>query len=241
MSEIEKLFQNLDINEPESESIHEKKILSNQKRIQSCKQVGGLHKKEGHEKEKTFNAKYNPKCTTLTMKAESDCVISEEHPILDKLLENGIIQNKKQRNTSNKSGGSIQLTLGNIPELSGEENLEWIKNNDNFKNILEKYMKKNKSNRPADLLVYDTNKSRIFFNINHVIDYIVENCTLRKLPTGRIKGDFKDETSLTKKRALFTYEYNKKKKSNFLGFNGKQGKLFINLIKTKINYYEDSY
>ena len=59
------------------------------------------------------------------MKAESDCVIHEKHPILDILYEKGIIQNKNQRNTSNKSGGSIQLTLGNIPELSGEGNLEY--------------------------------------------------------------------------------------------------------------------
>lgn len=34
----------------------------NDKRIASCKLVGGRYMKEGHEKEKTFNAKYNPEC-----------------------------------------------------------------------------------------------------------------------------------------------------------------------------------
>ena len=176
------------------------------------------------------------------MKAEADCEISESHKILDILINENIIDNKKKRNTSNKSGGSIQLTLGNIPELEGENNLEWINNPENFEKLLKKYMKKNESNRPADLLVYDTGISRIFFNMDHVIDYIVDNCTFRKITeTGRIKGDFNDETSRTEKRALFTYEYRKKHKSHFLGFNCGQGKLFINLLKTKLKYYEDPY
>jgi len=215
----------------------------NDKRINSCKQVGGKHKKEGHKKEETFNAKYNPECKSLTMKAESDCEISEEHPILDKLMEKGIIKCKKEKNTSNKSGGSIQLTLGNIPELSGEENLEWIENNDNLKILLEKYMKKNGSNRPADLLVYDNGESRLFFGMDDIIKYMVENCKFRKTPreTCCIKGDFIDESSKTGKRALFTYEYRKTHKSHFLGFSGGQGKTFIELLNTKIKYYEDPY
>ena len=217
------------------------KLKGNDKRIQSCKIVGGAHKKEGHKKEETFNHKYNPECKTLTMKAESDCQISEEHPILDKLIEKGIIKDKKQRNTSNKSGESIQFVLGKIPELLIEENLGWIQKKENSKQLFEKYLKKNESDRPADLLVYDNDKSRLFFNIDHMIDYMVENCTFRKLESGRIKGDFEDN-SRKGTGQYFTYEYRgKNHKSHFIGFSGGRGKPFIELLKTKIKYYEDSY
>ena len=217
-------------------------MSGNEKRIASCKLVGGLHKREGHHKETNFNKKYNPKCNTLTMKAESDCEIVIDHPILKTLKDKGIISSNKERNTSNKSGKSIQLTLGVIPELSGYNNLEWIQNKDNFRSLLQKYMKKNKSNRPADLLAYDTGSSILFFNMDHSIEYIVQNCMLRKLATGRIKGDFKDDSSQRGKRALFTYEYRgRNHKSYFLGFSGGQGKPFINLLKTKIKYHEEPY
>ena len=218
----------------------ENNLSGNEKRIQSCKIVGGDHKREGHKKEKTFNEKYNPGCKTLTMKAESDCQISEEHQILDKLKEKVIIKDKQERNTSNKSGGSIQLTLGNIPELNGENNLEWIQDKANFTNLLQKYLKKSESDRPADLLVYDTGGSRIFFNIEDVINYMVENCMFRKIESGRIKGDFKDN-SKNGKRQYFTYEYRSRHKSYFLGFSGGKGRPFIDLLKTKIKYYEDPY
>lgn len=220
---------------------NEKKLSGNEKRINSCQQVGGDKKKEGHNKEKAFNAKYNPECQDITMKAEADCQISEEHPILDILKEKAIINDKKERNTSNKSGKSIQITLGKIEELMKEKNLEWIQNKDNFKQLLKKYFKKMESDRPADLLVYDTGSLRYFFNMDHVINYMVENCKFRKLKSGRIKGDFKDNS---KKgiRQYFTYEYRgKKHKSHFIGFSGGKGKPFIELLKTKIKYYEDPY
>ena len=221
--------------------MEQSKLTGNEKRIKSCQQVGGSKKKEGHDKEKTFNAKYNPDCQDVTMKAEADCQISEQHPILDKLFEKGIIKDKKERNTSNKSGKSIQIVLGNIDELNKENNLEWIENKKNSKQLLEKYFKKNESDRPADLLVYDTGVSRIFFNMDDGINYIVDNCIFRKLKSGRIKGDFKDNS---KKgiRQYFTYEYRgRNHKSHFIGFSGGKGKPFIELLKTKIKYYEDPY
>ena len=228
----------------ESQETHLKvnPLSGNVKRIATCKKVGSYYKNEGHKKEKNFNSKYNPDCKTITMKAQSDCQIGIYHPILNNLLDIGIINSKLQRNTSNKSGKSIQLTLGNIPELSDGTELEYIKNKDNFKKILEKYMKKNESNRPADLLVYDNDKSRLFFNMDDVIKYMVDNCEFRKTPreTCCIKGDFKDNS---KKgiRQYFTYEYRKRHKSWFLGFSGGRGKPFIELIKNKIKYYEDPY
>jgi hypothetical protein len=217
------------------------KLSGDDKRVQSCKLVGGVKKKEGHHKENTFNAKFNPECKKITMKAEADCQISEEHSILDKLIKKGIIKDKKERNTSNKSGKSIQIVLGKIPELQGDDNLEWIEIKDNFKQLLEKYLKKSESKRPANLLVYDTNQSRLFYNMDDIIKYMVENCKFRKLKSGRIKGDFKDN-SKKGKRQYFTYEYRgKNHKSHFIGFSGGKGKPFIELLKTKIKYYEDPY
>ena len=221
--------------------MEQSKLKGNDKRIMSCKLVGGHYKKEGHKKEETFNDKYNPKCKTLTMKPESDCQISEDNQILDELIKKDIIKDKKERNTSNKSGGSIQLTLGNIPELNKENNLGVIQNKEKCIKLFEKYLKKCESDRPADLLVYDTGKSRLFFNMDIVIDYIVKTCVFRKLGSGRIKGDFIDKSSRTGKRALLTYEYRKNHKSYFLGFSGGQGKHFIELLKTNIKYHEEPY
>lgn len=216
-------------------------ISGNEKRIQSCKQVGGGHKKEGHKKEERFNDKYNPGCKTLTMKPESDCQISEDHLILDNLIEKEIIKDKKEINTSNKSGKSIQFVLGKISELNGENNLEWIQNKDNCKQLLEKYLKKSESDRPADLLAYDTEKSILFFNMDDVINFMVDNCKFRKLKSGRIKGDFKDNSKKGFSQ-YFTYEYRgRNHKSYFLGFSGGRGKPFIKLLTTKIKYYEDPY
>jgi len=222
--------------------LESKHISGNEKRIKSCQQVGGYHKRKGHHKEKIFNDKYNPNWNgKISTKAEADCQIEENHPILDTLLSKGIINSKNQRNTSNKSGHSIQLILGNINELSGEDNLNVINNPEKFKKILEKYMKKIESNIPADLLVYDTNYSRLFFNMDHIINYMVENCKLRKLDTGRIKGDFKDDSNKGQSQ-YFTYEYRgRNHKSYFLGFSGGRGKPFIDLLKSKIKFYEDPY
>ena len=217
-------------------------LSGNEKRIQSCKEVGAKHKKDGHDKEGSFNEKYNPGWDgPVSTKAEADCEISLDHGILKFLKDNGIIENMNQRYTSNKSGGSIQLTLGKIPELSRDNNLEWIKISDNFTTLLNKYLKKVDSSKPADLLVYDTGNSRLFFNIDEVIKYMVENCEFRKLKSGRIKGDFKDD-SKKGKRQYFTYEYRGKgHKSHFIGFSGGRGKPFIELLKNNIIYYEDPY
>lgn len=217
-------------------------LTGNDKRIASCKKVGGKHKKDGHDKEGTFNGKYNPAWTgPVSTKAEADCEISHDHEILKILKEKGIIENMDQRHTSNKSGGSIQLTLGNIPELLRDDNLEWIENKDNFMTLNNKYLKKVGSSKPADLLVYDTGNSRIFFNMDEVIKFMADKCEFRKLKSGRIKGDFKDD-SKKGKRQYFTYEYRGKgHKSHFIGFSGGRGKPFIELLKNNIIYYEDPY
>jgi hypothetical protein len=227
----------------------------NDKRIASCKLIGGRHKKEGHRKEKTFNQKYHPECTTLTMKAESDCQIDINHQILLTLRDKEIISSNEERNTSNKSGNTIQFVLG-VPEinsLSHNERLNYVI--ENIEELSNKYLKKNKSDRPADLLVYDTGESRLFFNMDEVINFIVVNCKFRntKIRSQQgieylnnkskcIYGDFEDDSKKGIRKYL-TIE-NRGKNHNhsiFFGINGECGIKFINLIKNNVKYYDDPY
>ena len=145
-------------------------------------------------------------------------------------------------NFSLKSGKNIQLTLGNIHELECENQLDYMQNKENSKKVFHKYLKKAESEYPADLLVYnnETSKEWEFFNINDVVDFISNKCEWRKLNSGRLKGDFEDN-SKKGKRQYITYEYRKTHKSYFLGFNGNRGLPFIHLLKTSIPYFTDPY
>jgi hypothetical protein len=102
-------------------------------------------------------------------------------------------------------------------------------------------LKKINSDKPVDLLVYkDTNNNRwIFFNIDDIINFIANECIWRKLSTGRIKGDFNDNSRKGKSQYI-TYEYRNTHNSYFLGLNGNKGKKFIELLmNNRINYYCD--
>ena len=218
-------------------------LTGNEKRKDSCKKIGGKKKEKGHKRENDFNKKYNPENVgTIEYGAKSDCVISEESYIIPLLKDNfGLFR----FNTSNKSGNSIQFTLGTIPELESEDNLEYIRDNDNSRKLFSKYLKKSESDRPADLLVYKNKETKKweFFKMDDVIKYIVTKCIWRKLDTGRLKGDFHDN-SKNGKRQYLTYEYRTTHKSYFLGLNGGKGIQFINLLKSDnygISYYSEHY
>lgn len=220
-----------------------KAIAGNKKRIESCKKVGANKKIVGHKREKDFLAKYNE--TELSKPTEygatSDTSICPSHSICEKLKET--IKNTNL-NVSNKSGKNIQLVLGNIPELK-DIDIAILEDKEYVRKIFEKYLKKSESEKPAGLLVYkDTSRKKwTFFNTDDIIDYIVDKCIWRKLETGRIKGDFTDD-SKKGMRNYITYEYRNTHKSYFLGFNGDAGKKFIELLKSPnhgINYYEDDY
>ena len=211
----------------------------NDKRIESCKQVGGEKKRIGHKREKEFLKQFN---TTelenpIEYGATSDTSIDINHPICEILKTNLSVSTF---NVSNKSGKNLQFTLGNIPELLNITE-DTLSDKQLIRNIFNKYLKKSNSVRPADLLVYqDVDNSKwIFFNMDHVVEYIVENCKWRQLSTGRIKGDFADDSSKGV-RQYITYEYRNTHKSYFLGLNGGKGIDFINLLmsnKYGIKYY----
>jgi hypothetical protein len=216
----------------------------NEKRIESCKKVGKEKKLKGHKREIDFRKQYN--MSDIDKKIEysstSDNIIDTNHSIISKLKEN---LNVSGNNVSNKSGENIQFTLGKIPELDCQDNLDVIKSKQMSRKIFEKYLKKSESDSPADLLVYKDTKTKkwIFFKMDDIVDYIVDKCEWRKLETGRLKGDFKDNTKKGTRQYL-TYEYRTNHKSYFLGLNGKKGIDFINLLMDKeygIKYYTDDF
>lgn len=206
-----------------------KKQISNEKRKQSCKKVGGDKKRGGHRIEKEFEKQFNSekKDTKTEFGPTSDTEIvkdSEIHNIVNKKL--GV----NGTNVSNKSGNNIQINLGKeIPELACENNLENINNKEISKPIFLRHLKKTESTKPADMLVYKHEKEKkwIFFNMDHIIEYIVDNCKWRKLESGRLKGDFKCND--TEVKQYLTYEY-RTNKGYFLGFNGNRGIEFIKLL-----------
>ena len=217
-------------------------IKGNNKRIASCKKIGGEKKKIGHNREKQFTKQYNIDeiNNPIEYGAKSDTSIDENHPICQILKEKLDV---KGYNVSNKSGNNIQFTLGQIPELNGIEVEQLTEANTN--NILNNYLKKIKSDKPADILVYkDVENSRwIFFNINDIITFISKKCCWRKLNTGRLKGDFYDNSKKGFSQYI-TYEYRNTHKSYFLGVNGNKGKKFIKLLMSDtygINYHCDSF
>lgn len=237
------ISNNLVETKPTKCNLNLQQLTGNEKRKNSCKKIGGEKKIKGHKREDDFNKKYNPKALgTIEYGAKSDCSIDDKQPIIP------IIEEKlgplSGFNTSNKSGANIQMTLGSIPELECEDNLEYIKNKDNSKKLFSKYLKKSKSDRPADLLVYKNKETKKweFFKMDDIIEYIVDKCQWRKLESGRLKGDFIDDSNKGIRQYL-TYEYRSTHKSYFLGLNGGKGIEFIKLLKGSygIKYYSEPY
>jgi len=202
----------------------------NQKRIETCRKIGGEVKRKGHQIEKIFNKQFNSKIDII-YSATADSIISHECKFISKIK----TLNLENYNVSIKSGKNIQFVLGKIEELNIENNLEYIKKN--CKDIMKIYLKKSKSKIPCEIFCYYDIEKWIFFNINHIINFIDKKCIWRKLKSGRIKGDFKDNSKNEISQYL-TYEYRKTHKSYFLGANGNKGKKFIELLKNNIQYVE---
>jgi hypothetical protein len=207
-------------------------LSANEKRKESCRQVGGAKKRGGHAREAAFNLQFGQP-TAITYKAEADCVMSPENEATAALIPSlqatlGIHATEPNAlNVSLKSGKNLQFVLGAIPEIVGattpEEKLVAVQG----RAIWEKYLKKAASEKPAGLLVYKTHTDWLFFKMDAVIDFIVANTTWRALATGRLKGDLFGQQYLT-------YEYRETHKSHFLGANGNKGQPLIELLAAKI-------
>ncbi len=214
----------------------------NNKRIASCKKVGKEKKETGHKREKDFIKQYNPIDINADTEygATSDTTIDKTNAIYAKLCEELKINGN---NVSNKSGKNIQFTLGSIPELE-KATLIKLQNKQYMANVFNIYLKKINSKRPANVLVYKyAKKYWVFFNMDDIIEYICNKCEWRILESGRIKGDFIDESKKGKRQYL-TYEYRPTHKSYFLGLNGGKGLDFIDLLMNKkhgIKYITDAF
>ena len=210
-------------------------ISGNEKRIKSCKKIGGDKKKLGHAHEKDFLERYNKSKLDEPTEygATSDTSINPEHLICSSLYESIKPSNL---DVSNKSGKSIQFILGKIPEFVEEPDsiVDKLNNDKDFKQtIMNKYLKKIESSKPAGILAYrykDNNEDKwIFFNTDDIVEFICEKCKWRSTKGKRIKGDFEDKSSKGYSQYI-TYEYRPKHKSQFLGVNCGNGLKFIKLL-----------
>ena len=215
---------------------------ANIKRKSACQKVGGEKKRNGHQSEKDFLLQYNPAelANPTEYGATSDTRIAETHPIAALLKERLGVPGL---NVSNKSGNNIQIVLGK--KIDEFENIENFANKEIVQQVFTKHLKKGDSKKPADLLVYkdDKNARFIFFKIDDIVYYIRDNCVWRTLPTGRVKGDFKDKSRKGQSQYI-TYEYRDTHKSYFLGLNGNKGKKFIDLLMEPdigIKHYCDAF
>ena len=230
-------------------------LKGNDKRKESCRKVGAEKKRSGHNIEVEFLKQFNnPEYmryeeakkegkTLIEYGATSDTTIDESHPVRNVLKD---VLNITGMNVTNKSGSNLQFTLGNIPEFKEIQDVTQI-TSEFVSNLLYKYLKKNNSSKPADILVYkhEPNKKWIFFNIIHVIGYIVEKGIWRKIEkTGRYKCDFENGTKKGKGQYI-TYEHrNGKHNSDFLGANGNTGIKLIKLLmdeKYGIKYHTEDF
>lgn len=228
-------------------------LKGNDKRKDSCKKVGGEKKRAGHDIEVEFMKQFNNPEFMRYQKAKeegkslteygatSDTTIDESHPVRDVLKDK---LNISGINVTNKSGNNIQFVLGNIPEFKQIQTAEEI-THDFVTKLLNNYLKKSNSSKPADMLVYKcTSKNKwIFFNIVNIIDYIAEKGKWRKLESGRYKCDFDNNTKKGTGQYI-TYEHRSTHNSDFLGSNGNTGIKLINLLmdeKYGIKYHSEDF
>lgn len=202
-----------------------------------------LVKRRGHKREETFNKIFDSCGVEINYSgASADCSITKQKYI-DVLRDSGVLRRDVEPFVSLKGGNTIQIHLGNIPELTGTYSTEShsgktiVTHDKSFEEQLKslqdrvfwrRYLKKGNL-----LCYYDDNSSWKFFDMDAVIDFIVERVEWRLLDTGRIKGD------LGSKRGLFTYELRNKKNTFVLGAHGgKNGKELIGHLEDNIPFME---
>ncbi len=209
-------------------------LRGNEKRKETSKKVGGVNKKKGHDLEILFNEFFD-KPNPLSYKAEADCTITNLD-LIEKL--NRKFGKAENYHISLKSGRTQQHTLGRIDEVStlpDDKKLAVF----STRAFWGKYLGKTESAKPPTFYVYrHTNPNTwIFFQMNDVVEFIIDKCRWRLLETGRIKGDF-DDVSNKGYRQYLTYEY-RPKKGFFLGAcGGNSGINFVELLKSNLLYVE---
>ena len=208
---------------------------------------------KGHDNEKDFNYVFGDKNAVINYSgASNDCIILDNafFEILKKKLK------VKSNHVSLKSGNTIQIHLGLLPELTNmgvwNRNLcERVINGESCTTsdhgiafeeqirVLKTYhfWAKYLNGEKGDILCYrDKNDKWVFFNMEDVINFIIDKFTWRLLETGRIKGDCQE-------KQYITYEYRSEihKRCFVLGAHGgKKGKEFVDLLMKNIPYLEET-
>ena len=206
----------------------------------SSKQASQV-KRRGHAREREFNRIYGYEDDEINHSgASADCEIREDHKILKELYKH---IGTSSRSVSVKGGNTMQFHLGNIPELTNKEQMIVSKHPNgativdhgiSFEAQIEALTSRtfwNKYLKKGDIMAYSYDDGRhLFFNMDDVIDFIINNITWRKIYTGRLKGDFGKQ--------LLTYEYRAIKKSLNLGASsGEKGREFIEVLKANLRHY----
>ena len=205
----------------------------NDKRIASCKAVGGDKKRSGHSLEHLHDSLFGEEQTTTSTKAEADCRITKLEYLEE--IRATFPDLKIDGHVSVKSGSNLQFTLGNIPEITDvEDKLASMKT----PALWQKYLAKSESGKPCDLLTYfnRADQTWTYFAMNDIINFITTKSTWRSLSTGRIKGDFRDSSKKGYSQYL-TYEYRPTHRSYFLGANGNKGKPLIRLFTSNLRHF----
>lgn len=211
-------------------------------------------KKMGHNAEVQFNFLFGDKSLEeLNFSgASEDCIIEKEQFV--QRIQNDLNYFEDYLSVSLKSGKTWQFHLGKIDEISTieyikehihtkvfengkeltivkysktfEEQLNQLKS----KSFWEKYLKK------GNILCYnDTKGNYTFFEMDKVIDAIINGFDWRILESGRIKGDCEINGKLCKGVITLEYRNEDHKKSLVLGSSGGSGnnangyRLFLHL------------
>jgi hypothetical protein len=207
-----------------------------------------LVKRRGHQKEEEFNSRFGVEDYEINFSGSSaDNIIAKNSSLFQALCAKFHIHECDLLDVSLKSGNTIQIHLGSIPELTNKTLLgvhtqrnqpTMVTHGVTFskqesvlktKDFWNKYLKKGR------ILCYHGEREYSFFDMKEVIEFITSNCHWRILETGRLKGDFMHDG---RRKQFLTYEYRSKKKQFVLGAHGgKKGKEFISLLKENIKSY----
>lgn len=211
-------------------------------------------KRGGHKKEVLFNQRFgDPDAGVNWSGSSADCMLSEARLASDfkEWLRSKDLS--PDGGVSLKGGKTIQIHLGNLPELTDKEGYSVgetprgdtaVEHGVPFDKQVEhlrdprfwnKYLKK------GDILCYDVPKKKKeddrpteyrFFKMDDVISYICSPaCQWRILDTGRLKGDLDG-------KAIFTYEYRRVKGMFVLGAHGgTNGVRFMDILKDNIDVF----
>lgn len=204
-------------------------------------------KRKGHAREEVFNEKFgNPNFQVNYSGASNDNIVDKNNKFYKKIIESLNVKSSDDLKISLKSSNTIQIHLGNIPELTDKNKYVISQTNEGHTKVnhmidfgeqvkalkSKTFWYKYLAGLKGEVLCYTDDITHKFFNMDDVINFITNECKWRILSTGRLKGDFSQGN---KNKQFLTYEYRKRKKTFVIGAHGgKKGKEFIQLLEQNL-------